>query len=88
MSFSLLKIIYDWSSEYIHSMEPHFCWQVLQAIDILEPLFSIKDRNNDYLDINGISYLSRDIDINDLKSRLENEMKLKIVLHNDFYRES
>ena len=88
VSFSLLKIIYDWSSEYIHSMEPHFCWQVLQAIDILEPLFSIKDRNNDYLDINGISYLSRDIDINDLKSRLENEMKLKIVLHNDFYIES
>lgn len=88
VDFKLLKKIYDWSSEYIHNVEPHFSWQVLHAIDILEPLFCMKERQNGSSHIFGMSYLSREVDIKDLKELLERETKYQVYLNDNFYRES
>ena len=64
-----LKTINKWSNSFIHTGFHEYVWQVKTAIDVIEPLFSIKE--NGVMNIEGFKFRSDQFKIDDLKTALQ-----------------
>ncbi|WP_157214332.1 hypothetical protein [Pseudomonas sp. GM18] len=75
ISITALKELNKWSNNFIHSGVFSYYWQSLQAIEIIEPMFSIKDSKSIHLE--GFNYLAPGIESPALKEELEKHFNHK-----------
>ncbi len=75
----LLKSINEWTNTFVHTGVAPFCWQSLEAIDLIENLFSIKDTRSNSLSIHGYTYFKRGKSISDLKLALDEYFKANFI---------
>lgn len=75
-----LKYINTWTNTYIHSGITPFSWQSLEAIDIIEELFSIKHNETGALHIHGFSYISQGTSLSDLSEALNEKFNATFYL--------
>lgn len=66
-----LSAINRWTNTFIHSGTVPFCWQSLEAIDLIEPIFPIKDENTGELNISGFSYITKEMTLKQIKDALD-----------------
>lgn len=64
-----LKIINKWSNNFIHTGLNEYSWQVKTAIDVIEPLFSIKEKGA--VNFEGFKFRSATFDMDNLKTALQ-----------------
>lgn len=74
--FKTLKDINGWTNSFVHTGIAPFCWQSLEAIDLIEKLFSIEESGA--WDIEGFSYLK--ISLTELKDFLDSEFDADFTL--------
>lgn len=77
----LLKAINTWTNTFVHSGVVPFCWQSLEAIDLMESLFSIKNDVSGSLNLHGFTYLKSDVNISDIKTALNKHFKAEFTLN-------
>jgi hypothetical protein len=77
---NLLKAINTWTNTFVHSGVVPFCWQSLEAVDLIENLFSIKDDVSGSLSLHGFTYLKSNITINDIQLALNEHFKAEFTL--------
>ncbi|WP_293764848.1 hypothetical protein [uncultured Aquitalea sp.] len=77
----LLKSINSWTNTFIHSGVVPFCWQSLEAIDLIEDLFSIKNDVSGSLSLHGFTYLKGNVTINDIQKALNEHFKAEFTLN-------
>lgn len=77
----VLASINRWTNTFVHTGIIPFCWQSLEAIDLIEDLFSIKDERTGMLHIDGFSYLREGCSIEDLKRALDKYCKVDFSLN-------
>ncbi|UQB41925.1 hypothetical protein JX580_09675 [Thiomicrospira microaerophila] len=77
---NLLKAINEWTNSFVHTGVVPFCWQSLEAVDLIEDLFSIKDDASGSLSLHGFSYFKPNVTISDLQLALNNHFKAEFTL--------
>lgn len=77
---SLLKAINTWTNTFVHTGVVPFCWQSLEAIDLIEDLFSIKDESSGSLNLHGFTYFKPDVTLSDLQLALNEHFKAQFTL--------
>lgn len=75
-----LTAINTWTNSFVHSGIIPFCWQSLEAIDLIECLFSIKDEETGSLNINGFSYIATGISLDSIKNALDEKFDANFTL--------
>lgn len=75
-----LKAINTWTNTFVHTGVVPFCWQSLEAVDLIEDLFSIKNYISGSLSIHGFTYLKRDVTIGDLQLALNEFFNAQFTL--------
>lgn len=83
VDFAKLKHINTWTNMYIHTGIIPFCWQSLEAIDIIEKLFTTEDSGNGYINLRGFSFISQEISLAELKELLDNKFNAVFTLNKD-----
>lgn len=81
VSIGLLKAINTWTNTFVHSGVAPFCWQSLEAVDLIESLFSIRNDATDSLSLHGFTYLKSKVTINDIQEALNEHFKAKFTLN-------
>jgi hypothetical protein len=81
--FETLKAINQWTNGFVHTGEIKFCWQSLEAIDLLEKLFTTEDKEKNRLNLNGFSYLSEGTSLEELKNALDEKFRADFILNRD-----
>ncbi|HFQ5238320.1 TPA: hypothetical protein ACGUS9_004247, partial [Vibrio vulnificus] len=76
----LLKAINTWTNTFVHSGVVPFCWQSLEAIDLIESLFSIKDDATGSQSLHGFTYLKSNVTINDIQVALNEHFNAEFTL--------
>lgn len=71
ISITTLSAINRWTNTFVHSGVVPFCWQSLEAIDLIEPLFSIKNEGTGEINISGFSYFSKKMTLQKIKEALD-----------------
>ncbi|OUY08738.1 hypothetical protein [Acinetobacter populi] len=66
-----LKIINKWSNNFIHTGLHEYSWLVKTAIDVIEPLFSIKE--NGEISTDGFKFRSEQFNFDSLHSALQSK---------------
>ena len=79
-----LKIINKWTNTFVHSGIVPFCWQSMEAIDLIEKLFSTKHEETGEINMEGFSYLDKGISLSDLKEALDSKFSAIFYLSEDF----
>lgn len=77
---SLLKAINTWTNTFVHTGVVPFCWQSLEAIDLIEDLFSIKDESSGSLNLHGFTYFKPGVTLSDLQLALNEHFKAQFTL--------
>lgn len=77
---NLLKAINVWTNTFVHTGVVPFCWQSLEAVDLIEDLFSIKDDTSGSLSLHGFTYFKPNVTISDLQSALNEYFKAEFTL--------
>ncbi len=80
ISIKHLGYINTWTNYFIHTGIIPYLWQSLEAIEILEPLFSI-EKQDGRLNLDGFDYRKPDFNTNRLKEGLEDHFKKKYTFH-------
>lgn len=80
VSIDLLKAINTWTNTFVHTGVVPLCWQSLEAIDLIESLFSIKDDMSGSLSLHGFTYLKSNVTINDIEMALNKHFNAKFTL--------
>lgn len=57
-----------WTNQFIHTGINYFSWQVVKAISVIEPLFSLKKDNR--TNLNGFNYRSNNFSFDEIETRL------------------
>lgn len=81
VSLEDLKAINNWTNTFIHTGIVPFCWQSLEAIDIIEDLFSIEKKETGELNLFGFSYIAKGISLSELKIALDEYFKADFTLN-------
>lgn len=76
-----LIAINRWTNNFVHSGIASFSWQSLEAVDIIECLFSIKDDATNRVNLDGFSYIKRGVLLDDIKTKLDNKFKAVFYLN-------
>lgn len=71
LPIATLTAINSWTNGFTHTGVTTFCWQSLEAIDLIEPLFEIKDKESRACCINGFSYIAEGISLETIKDALD-----------------
>lgn len=77
----LLKAINTWTNTFVHTGVAPFCWQSLEAVDLIESLFSIKNDATGSLSVHGFTYLKSNVTINDIQVALNEHFKAEFTLN-------
>ena len=77
----LLKAINTWTNTFVHSGVVPFCWQSLEAVDLIESLFSIKNDETGSLSLHGFTYLKSNVTINDIQVALNEHFNAEFTLN-------
>lgn len=77
----LLKAINTWTNTFVHSGVVPFCWQSLEAVDLIESLFSIKNDVSGSLSLHGFTYLKSNVTINDIQVALNKNFNAEFTLN-------
>lgn len=77
---NILKSINAWTNTFVHTGVVPFCWQSLEAVDLIESLFSIKNDKSGSLNLHGFTYLKSGININDIRLALNAHFKAEFTL--------
>ena len=80
LSIGTLTTINRWTNTFVHTGVVPFCWQSLEAIDLIECLFSIQDDETGALNINGFSYISKGTSLDTIKKALDEHFKAEFFL--------
>ena len=80
LSIGTLTTINRWTNTFVHTGVVPFCWQSLEAIDLIECLFSIQDEETGALNINGFSYISKGTSLDTIKKALDEHFKAEFFL--------
>lgn len=83
VSFETLKAINEWTNSFVHTGIIPFCWQSLEAIDLIEKLFSTADKESGAWHLNGFSYLSKETSLTELKNSLDKKLNANFTLNKD-----
>lgn len=75
-----LKSINTWTNTFVHTGVTPFCWQSLEAIDLIEKLFSIKDEESGSIHLHGFTYLNKGVTLKDIESALNDEFNAIFTL--------
>jgi len=78
---SLLKAINTWTNTFVHSGVVPFCWQSLEAVDLVESLFSIKNDATGSLNLHGFTYIKSNVTINDIQAALNKHFNAEFTLN-------
>ncbi|MDD4964892.1 MAG: hypothetical protein PHI11_13350 [Gallionella sp.] len=81
LPIATLTAINRWTNTFVHQGIVPFCWQSLEAIDLIEPLFSIKDEETGSLHIHGFSYIAEGTSLDKLKEVLDEKLNANFTLH-------
>lgn len=76
-----LLAINEWTNTFIHTGIVPFCWQSLEAIDLIECLFSIEDEEAGILSLHGFSYIAKGVSLDSVRSALDNDLNAKFSLN-------
>ena len=77
----LLEAINAWTNTFVHSGVVPFCWQSLEAVDLIESLFSIKNHVSGSLSLHGFTCLKSNVSINDIKLALNEHFNAEFTLN-------
>lgn len=77
---NLLKAINAWTNTFVHTGVVPFCWQSLEAVDLIEDLFSIKDDASGSLSLHGFTYFKSNVTIGDLQLALNAHFNAEFTL--------
>lgn len=75
-----LKSINTWTNTFVHTGVTPFCWQSLEAIDLIEKLFSIEDEESGTIHLHGFTYLNNGMTLNKIELALNNEFNAIFTL--------
>lgn len=81
LPIATLTAINRWTNLFVHRGIVPFCWQSLEAIDLIEPIFSIKDMETGRLHIQGFSYIAKGTSLEKIKEALDKKFKANFTLH-------
>ncbi|MCL1044941.1 hypothetical protein L2737_06310 [Shewanella electrodiphila] len=77
----LLKAINTWTNTFVHSGVVPFCWQSLEAVDLIEGLFSTKNDVSGSLSWHGFTYLKSNVTIEDIQMALNEHFNAEFTLN-------
>lgn len=77
----LLKAINTWTNTLVHSGVAPFCWQSLEAVDLIGSLFSMKNKVSGSLSVHGFTYLKSNVTINDIQMALNKHFNAEFTLN-------
>lgn len=77
----LLKAINTWTNTFVHTGILPFCWQSLEAVDLIEPLFSIEDDMTGHYSIYGFTYLKENVSLIDIQVALNKHFNATFTLN-------
>ncbi|MFM5018207.1 hypothetical protein [Aeromonas veronii] len=80
VSMDLLKAINTWTNTFVHTGVVPFCWQSLEAVDLIEGLFSTRDDVSDSLNLHGFTYLKSNVTINDIQDALNKHFDANFIM--------
>ncbi|WP_461535173.1 hypothetical protein [Spongorhabdus nitratireducens] len=83
VSIEVLKNINTWTNTFVHTGVVPFCWQSLEAVDLIEDFFPTKDEKTGSLDLHGFTYLSKDVDLEDIKNDLDKYFNATFTLNKE-----
>lgn len=75
-----LKSINSWTNTFVHTGVAPFCWQSLEAIDLIEKLFSIKDEKSGSIHLHGFTRLNEGVTLSDIEQALNNKFNAIFTL--------
>ncbi len=78
VDLELLSFINKWTNAFVHTAIIPFCWQSLEAVDIIEPLFAIE--KDGVIKMHGFNYLSKNISLSALKLDLDKHFDADFTL--------
>jgi len=81
VSLKTLAHINFWTNTFIHTGIHPFSWQSLEAIDLIEPLFTIKQWETGALDLRGFTFLKKDISLEQVKEKLDTKFRANFKLN-------
>lgn len=81
VSLEVLAHINFWTNTFIHTGIHPFSWQSLEAIDLVEPIFTIKQGEIGALNLRGFRFLRRDISLEEVKEKLDNKFHADFILN-------
>ena len=65
--------INEWTNSFVHTGEVPHVWQSLEAIDLIEPFFTIE--KDGYINLQGVSFITEGISYQQIKEYLEEKNK-------------
>ncbi len=78
---STLKSVNTWTNTFVHTGITPFCWQSLEAIDLIEACFSIKDEESGSLHLHGFSRLKHGKNLHDIQNELNEHFDANFTLN-------
>jgi hypothetical protein len=81
VSLKTLGYINFWTNTFIHTGIHPFSWQSLEAIDLIESLFTIKQWETGNLDLRGFTFLKKNITLEQIKEKLDTEFRTNFILN-------
>lgn len=81
LPMSTLSVINEWTNNFTHTGITPFCWQSLEAIDLIECLFSMEDEETGEINMDGFSYIAKGISLDSIKLALNDNFNAEFFLN-------
>ncbi|MFS1163065.1 hypothetical protein ACLKQF_10825 [Aeromonas salmonicida] len=75
VSIETLSYINLWTNSFVHSGIVPFCWQSLEAIDLIADFFNTKDKDTDIMNVHGFTLLYKGVSLEQIEKALNNEFQ-------------
>lgn len=75
VSIETLSYINLWTNSFVHSGIVPFCWQSLEAIDLISEFFKIKDNDTGIMNVHGFTLLYKGVSLAQIEDALNNEFQ-------------